>query len=317
MDAEEERQAPVPPTPPKGIRVTPDDVEPFLTVKEALESRTPPTTLYHYTATAGLAGILHEHWLRLSHVSFLNDRSEMDYAKDIIDDVIQDKEQSNDDARIAKFLGVLREQMIPNMFAGLDIFVACFCADGDLLSQWRGYSKGAGMYALGFSSDGLRRPGDSGSAPYSLFPVIYDSDEQVRLVKDAVSRGIRRHLLAIQGPKDEEGEVLTALGLLTLALSFCAIMFKHGGFAAEQEWRIVLVRSKDDDHIPVLFRTDQPWYPTPYTHAIFEREAFPLTEVKCGPSPEPQLSARAVEMLLAAHRYTSVSVSNSDIPLRW
>lgn len=147
-----------------------------------------------------------------------------------------------------------------------------------MLSQWRGYSKGAGMYSMGFSSASLHTPGSAGAAPYSLYPVVYRPDEQREMVSKIILAGTRRYLLGIKGPMTQDHEVLDALGLLTVSLSFCLIFFKHSSFEAEREWRIVLVKRVGDD-IPVMFRND-PWYPTPCTEVHFDKGSLPLVEVK-------------------------------------
>jgi hypothetical protein len=95
----------------------------------------------------------------------------------------------------------------------------------------------------------------------------------------------------------------------------CLIFFKHYGFEAEQEWRLVLARGIRD-RIKISFRPD-PWYATPYTEVRFQTDSLPLVEIKCGPAPEPQLAKRSVKMLLAEHGYQDVAVNESRIPVRW
>lgn len=299
----------------RSITLTADDFQPFLIVQEAVGTRAPPDTLYHYTGTAGLVGILSSNTLRLSHVSFLNDRSEMVYAKELITESLVQRREATDDPRAVDFLS-RAETLVAGMFEGIDLYVSCFCEDGDLLSQWRGYSRGAGMYSLGFSSGSLHKPGSAEAAPYSLYPVEYEPAKQRKIINDIITRGMRRNLMGIKGPTKPDGkEVFDALGLLTFSLSFCLIFFKHSSFAAEQEWRIVLVKLPGDD-IPVFFRQD-PWYPTPYTQVTFAEGSLPLVEVKCGPAPEPPLASSSVRMLLAEHGNIDVPVTQSDIPLRW
>jgi hypothetical protein len=104
-----------------------------------------------------LVGILESSSLRLSHVSYLNDRSEMVYAKELIAYVVRQRREAAQDDRIERFLRDV-ESLIAGMFEGIDLYVSCFCEDGDLLSQWRGYSRGAGMYAIGFASGSLHNP---------------------------------------------------------------------------------------------------------------------------------------------------------------
>jgi hypothetical protein len=219
-------------------------------------------------------------------VGFLNDRSELSYAKEVISSVVDGWKR--EDTRIVAGLDQLA-QMLPGMFDGVDVFVSCFCEDGDLLSQWRGYSKGAGTYALGFSSSELRSP-DTENESFALYPIIYDVDDQVRIVRDTISRGLRRYLLSIGGPPSVERELFTPIGLLVFALSVVGIMFKHSSFMAEREWRLIMVRQMEDGAPPIMFRTDRPWFPSPYTSVTFTRGTLPTDarDVWTFPGAEPR-----------------------------
>jgi hypothetical protein len=294
------------------IRLTAEDFQPFTIISEAIRARTPPSTLYHYTGVAGLLGIIESGVLRLSHVSFLNDRSELTYAQELIRDVLVTRRGSTDDDRVARFLDSA-DHLAAGLFRDIDLFVCCFCEDGDLLSQWRGYSHGGGTYALGLDSESFHKPGTSGEAPSSLYPVIYEPTEQKRIVSEVLSRSVKRHLMGIKAGSDESP--IDALGLLGICLSFCLILFKHDSFAAEREWRLVTVRRPADD-LAVSF-TPQPWFPRPYTSVFFEGRALPLSDVRCGPAPEPELAQRSVQMLLAQYGYAQAPVSASRVPLRW
>lgn len=69
-----------------------------------------------------------------------------------------------------------------------DIYVTCFCTEGNLLSQWRSYGKSGG-YALAFRGLELR----SCQLPERhLRRVIYDNSEQDRWVRLALDWFVRR-----------------------------------------------------------------------------------------------------------------------------
>jgi hypothetical protein len=295
----------------RNVVLTPEDLQPWSTALEVLKTRTPPPTLYHYTTTAGLVGIVGNQSLRLSHVRFLNDRTEMVYAQRLIAEILEER-RSGANERVAPFLAEVAA-LLPDMFIGVDPFVACFCHGGDLLSQWRGYSKGGGMYALGFSSDALRT-----DPRFVLLPIIYDVAEQKRLVSETIAKGVNRHLVPfrMEGPETDEG-ILKPPQTLAMALSLWFTIFKDVSFEEEREWRISLLHRGTGEEVPISFRGDHLWYPVPFTELTFERTGFPLVEVKCGPCSEPKLPTRAVEMLLAARGLSTVEVSQSDIPLRW
>ncbi|MCT4574068.1 DUF2971 domain-containing protein, partial [Bacillus thuringiensis] len=67
-------------------------------------------------------------------------------------------------------------------------YVVSFCGDGDLLSQWRGYS-GSGGFAIGFDAAALmERWGRAGLG--LLMPVVYSSDEDLRASMISLAKSI-------------------------------------------------------------------------------------------------------------------------------
>src|SRR5215216_3035907 len=103
--------------------------------------------IYHYTTIPGLIGIVTHCELWASDCQFLNDGSELSYARDIFFAELQK-------------LGTPRieeEGYVPpgRSLQNFRMFITCFCEDGDLLSQWRGYGADQG-YALGFDTETLQ-----------------------------------------------------------------------------------------------------------------------------------------------------------------
>jgi len=65
-----------------------------------------------------------------------------------------------------------------------DICVTCFCEDGDLLSQWRGYTGGGYGFSLAFDPQSLTAlASNSGSI---LGKCIYDTDLQNTIINEAL-----------------------------------------------------------------------------------------------------------------------------------
>ena len=56
---------------------------------KAISSR--PETLYHYTSAEGLLGIVSSNVLRASSALYMNDASELEYARDLIQKIIAAK----------------------------------------------------------------------------------------------------------------------------------------------------------------------------------------------------------------------------------
>lgn len=106
-----------------------------------------PSIIYHYTTISGLIGIVTHNELWASDCQFLNDGTELNYARNIFFDEVQK-------------LNLNQIQGIDYYVAGpslndFRIFITCFCENNDLLSQWRGYGIDQG-YALGFDINQLQ-----------------------------------------------------------------------------------------------------------------------------------------------------------------
>lgn len=110
-----------------------------------------PQTLYHYTTTEGLLGILESEELWATNILFLNDTSELVDAIKLFT-----AELENNPLKLDKETGWLHTLILPNLEAApVDHFAVSFCEDGDLLSQWRAYSAQGSGYSLGFKPTAL------------------------------------------------------------------------------------------------------------------------------------------------------------------
>ncbi len=123
-----------------------------------------PERLYHYTTINGLMGILPNSSIWASDARFMNDSSELSYATDLIVRVVDEELEKVADPAL-KELFELRRGFTAIFDFGYEPrpFIACFCEDGDLLSQWRGYARGQAGISLGLRlpqfARSLGRPG--------------------------------------------------------------------------------------------------------------------------------------------------------------
>ena len=74
----------------------------------------------------------------------------------------------------------------------INIFAVCFCENGDLLSQWRGYAGGKYGYSIGFDSDALMQIADRNE--FTLGRCIYDTAVQRNIIKQTISDCIKDEL---------------------------------------------------------------------------------------------------------------------------
>jgi len=106
-----------------------------------------PRRLYHYTTLEGLTGILGSTGLWASDVRFVNDASELSYASALIGNEVVAAISESEAVRPHLHL---HSEMANPFEIGRRPFVACFCEEGDLLSQWRGYRAAESGFSLGF-----------------------------------------------------------------------------------------------------------------------------------------------------------------------
>lgn len=258
-----------------------------------------PERLWHYTTTPSLLSIISSERIWATDAMYLNDSRELlegadrlvsEAAQALAAPTLNPSSIRAFRLELQRALGGVSTVQIPEQGP----FVACFCSEGDLLSQWRGYSNGSG-YAIGFSGASLGALAESiGGA---LMEVIYDPpDAGLSLFySSAMTVGESGNRL-IPGP---------------LALA----QFKHPAFREEREWRLAVPASSVSQTAPnpsVKFRSGTLGL-TPYLEIGFERDA--IAEVKVGPGGDQELRRLAVQRMLNQAGIPAVT-STSEAPFR-
>jgi hypothetical protein len=288
----------------------------------AAAQSTPPARLYHYTDAQGLHGILSSGRFWATNIGFLNDRSELKYGCAIVTEALERRAHASSKLEREFIERALR---VFNVFDGLfELYVACFCEDGDLLSQWRGYGGNGVGYAVAMDARlmGLRTPGRT-PVDFVLRRVIYDYSEQAQLI-DSLTQKTVDLLLDIER---ESGEEVAWNALPRLChffrdeVSEFLFCFKHPAFREEAEWRAVSVAGLYDDDSRVKFRPSRAGL-IPYVEMEFSPSAgqmtakIPITEIVCGPTAYPYPAQKALSLYLRNIGYSHVEVRASQIPLR-
>jgi hypothetical protein len=289
------------------------------------QRRDAPEVLYHYTNAAGFAGIVERNELWASDAAFLNDSTELVYIGEVLADVIIDLRRSYDEDRVV--LGTIDQIEIQfgNTFSQLfETYVICFCQQGDLLSQWRGYPSGGGGYAIGFRSSALSQMAGM------LRRVVYAREAQQQFVREAIDP-LCEAMAGVPGADAQRlfDLLITEIGALGGMINECGYSFKHPGFEQEAEWRIVTLRIRDPDLIPQGSSIDNsPPSIRPTRNGLLpfiknklvldEKANLPIAEVVVGPSAHPALALKAAIQLLknAGYPHPEGLVRHSAIPLR-
>jgi hypothetical protein len=290
-----------------------------------------PDTLYHYADSNGLLGIARSRKLWASDYQYMNDSSEFQYAVEVLKRVVRrmlaDVPPQSPGALLREYILSTTEHQSRGHAPKKRHYLACFSEHGDSLSQWRGYARGIGGYALGFAMDhicavaeALKNRGLSAS----VFRCEYDEERQDKHVVKVLGMAVQ-YLDELTREADETD--LTSL--VDLMLVSLTEVYKHPSFRDEREWRLIvsdgdaaaLIKTNQDasgEHLSqgdlsVEFRSGEftliPYVAVP----LVLGGSLGLREVVVGPTPVPEIAAGAVRRLLTDK---SLIVRPSNVPFR-
>jgi hypothetical protein len=308
-------------------------------LNESLELHRDTMSLFHYTTSDGLRGIVEDNCLHASAAYFLNDFSEIEYGCGILDEVLADWQESHRSSLNPLCTRLVREMRnsfssdVSKLKRSRSLYVACFCQTDNLLSQWRAYGQ-TGGYSIGFTVSATRINADFLPEPNAytdeLIQVDYNRDKQVAkcsLLLEALQPILDdvnlEHAMLELGSHPLFGfsQIRDVIEELFLNL---IVGFKHEAFQEEQEWRIVVCPRKlrkqgtDDGgrtKARLHFRSLKGAL-VPYVRLAPAKGKLPIRSVRCGPSLDLKRGGISVEMLLEAQGFQDIPVSGSNIPVR-
>lgn len=275
------------------------------TLRDELFSTRPNSTLYHYTSLHGLMGIIESRQLRASELRYMNDSTELLYALDLLQTAIAARSHQVTDE---KFLLSNFSQWLHNHIArGPMLFSASFRANGNLLSQWRGYSNHGKGISLGFNHQAIQSLASAQN--FYLGECLYDVDKQQTLagrIIDCVTSMCNQH--------EEIGVVLQDIE--ADLMSICALL-KHPAFTEEQEWRLVSPIFTSATSGSSAFREGKAMLVPYYLFDLEQEGEIKLDHVYVGPTPNAALSVSALTHYLTQKRASpAYGISESEIPYR-
>ncbi len=275
----------------------------------------PPEFLYHYTGQDGLLGIVNSGSLWATNISYMNDATEFHRPLSMLRDHLREElERREHEAKhfstrnaswvaaaegVTRRLRLLRSKL--NKVQDTTICVACFCEDGDLLSQWRGYTAHGYGYSLGFKSALLKE--SAIPSGFILGRCIYKPPLQRKIIDESLE-----HLLRSSAPDDERSIVQELLDILRFTA-----FFKDQSFDQEQEWRLLSTNRVSLKQ--TRFRSGKSMI-IPYTSLeIGDGNSSSIEHVYVGPCPHMDLSISSVRRLLI-QRGIEPHIHESAIPFR-
>lgn len=280
--------------------------------------------IYHYTSPEGILGILTNHTLWLSEITYMNDESEITYTFDLLTDILA----QNNNEICQTFKDSLktniekRTQLPSNLFDYVhrdSIFVACFSTKNDDISLWNYYTKTGSMagYNIGFKVDKLVEKVKSELKVMYHFiygKTICDKYKQEGYIKEAIEE---YNLLYQKMPttEDKENVLKSFWGLIHIF----SLFFKKEAFKNENEYRFVITEYTDilqkRNRAFQINNRIQNGLIIPYIELDFDKDS--VSEITISPTIKQLYYKAGVESLLHQNEYHQTQVKMSEIPLRY
>lgn len=275
----------------------------------------PGERLYHYTDLAALVGILGGHDLWLTHARYSNDDEELRYGAALARRVL-DEARAAPPADAAAAPAVWADYVAAvadGLEAALDehVYIACFCLQDDLLSQWRSYGANGTGASLAFDPAGFDRVTGFDS-PHGglmrLWKVFYAAATQQKIVRNALDFAYRHY--AAEPPAARARRA-------GYAIRFFVPTFKHPDFDGEHECRLIFTpppacpvaprfRSARGMLVPYYSLRELAGWSVPARDDAAWRLPhwrLPVVGARVGPSPHKALNADGLRLLLAREGY--------------
>ena len=281
-----------------------------------LEEQVNGSTLYHYTKSNGINGILNNNCFFATKSDYLNDPREFSFINKIIRRVV--KEKIKDEALANMFIADIRAEGYEAGDKSGEYFVLSFSCCRDSITMWAEFGKSNG-YNIGFDSAKIiERIEESNSVDYHGM-VIYDPDMQKTLIDKLLSKQLPEQVgkpfdeIIREGAKDRDSDVYRkACKKFRKSAAVYAMFFKDAAFSQEEEYRFVFQKDKDTK---VNFRVKD-GYIIPYIQVALSSKTLPVTEIVVAPSNHIDLAKNGVEYMMKTLGY-DVPVELSDIKLRY
>jgi hypothetical protein len=243
--------------------------------------------LYHYTGQVSLLSIINTAELWATKVQYMNDATEFNLALSMARQILDDRIGATLIGTPITAYAQLRDSLTG--LEDINIFAACFCEDGDLLSQWRGYADAGGGSSIGFDSYVLTEAASCDG--FTLGKCIYDTSIQRTIVTHAIEHCLQDEQAV---PSQRQWGFH---GPLADVLFRYGAFFKDPSFAEEKEWRLVSP-TINFRHDRICFRAGRSTI-TPYYKLSIKRDGcLPIGHIIVGPCPHMDLAKSAVTAAL-------------------
>ena len=271
------------------------------------------SSLYHYTKSNGVNGILSNNCFWATKSDFLNDPNEFSHIQGIVDKICQENIK-----KMALKEMFLQDSIYAEQEKQRDYFVLSFSKCRDSITMWSEFANKTG-YNIGFRSDDIiARIEEAAEIAYHGL-VVYSTKQQMQLIRKNICNYLpnllRMPLDAILelGKQDRQNETYQkACKKFQRTIEVYAMFFKHEGFAEEQEYRFIFKKQKDTT---VHFRAKD-GFMLPYIEIPLSEKNLPIEEIMVAPQNHIDLAKNGMEYMLRTKGYKA-NVSLSNIKLRY
>ena len=197
--------------------------------------------LYHYTSSAGLAGILSSGRFWASHIRDLDDEAELRHAFAIASELV-DAALGRAQSRCVRAVLTAAKKALAVFEDHFDVYVVSLCERNDLEEMWMGYADQDRGFALEIVpiGDPEQAPTREGKPVLICRKVIYDERLQRELFSAVIER-IVREVEALERMYGEFGARHAGkpfwLLLFHLLFDYSAAFKQQVPYAREHEWR--------------------------------------------------------------------------------
>jgi hypothetical protein len=283
----------------------------------------PAPDLFHYTTLKALEGVITGHDLWLTHALYCNDEAELKLGRECArkeirklcgkdgDEIRKHYSKGNDVAMLAYLndLDALIKQP-----SSEEVYICCFCENGDALSQWRAYGGNGNGVSIRIPPN--RFENYVGKQPFgflSIWNVSYPSLKHEQIMERAILHTYEQFWPSLL----PEQIARKAKDLI----DFFVPTFKHEGFKEEVEWRMTFAPEPSGPKPRYRAARDMliPYYSLKglieSTGVNMKTWSLPITEVRIGPCRYKELNEASARSLLSNNGY-NCPVIPSQTPYR-
>jgi hypothetical protein len=263
----------------------------------------PVVPLFHYTSLGALLGIISDASLQATDVRFLSDAAELGHTGNILRNAIYARKTL--DPFEDRLLGQFEDWLRHRLTNGNMLFVVCFTASGNLLSQWRSYTPPSKGISLGFAADKLSVC--ALNQDFRLARCVYQPGEQKqiaeRLIEEVIALAhVRGETTdrSKRGPNDSFYPVFEEIEDDVLRV---AALLKHQAFHEEQEWRAISKIHTNYVVEPIQYREGKSTL-VPYIKFTLPKDTDRRIDIAMaiiGPTPRGNNSLTSINNYLSKH----------------